>query len=89
MSWAKFVDLLKHLWLPVIILAIAGMANIIRTLRYLMLDELRKQYVTVARSKGLSEYQTIISNIRCVLPSIRSSARLPTCWHGYSRRHRR
>jgi peptide/nickel transport system permease protein len=60
MSWAKFVDLLKHLWLPVIILAIAGMANIIRTLRATMLDELRKQYVTVARSKGLSEYQTIM-----------------------------
>ncbi len=60
MSWAKFVDLLKHLWLPVIILAIAGMANIIRTLRATMLDELRKQYVTVARSKGLSEFQVIM-----------------------------
>ena len=60
MSWAKFVDLLKHLWLPVIILAIAGMANIIRTLRATMLDELRKQYVMVARSKGLSEYQVIM-----------------------------
>lgn len=60
MSWAKFLDLLRHLWLPVIILAIAGMANIIRTLRATMLDELRKQYVTVARSKGLSEYQVIM-----------------------------
>jgi peptide/nickel transport system permease protein len=60
MSWAKFVDLLKHLWLPVIILAIAGMANIIRTMRATMLDELRKQYVTVARSKGLSEFQVIM-----------------------------
>jgi len=60
MSWAKFLDLLGHLWLPVIILAIAGMANIIRTLRATMLDELRKQYVTVARSKGLSEFQVIM-----------------------------
>lgn len=60
MSWAKFMNLLQHLWLPVIILAIAGMANIIRTLRATMLDELRKQYVTVARSKGLSEYQVIM-----------------------------
>ena len=33
MSWAKFVDLLKHLWLPVLILNIAGMANIIPTLQ--------------------------------------------------------
>jgi len=60
MSWAKFVNLLQHLWLPVIILAIAGMANIIRTMRATMLDELRKQYVTVARSKGLSEFQVIM-----------------------------
>lgn len=60
MSWAKFLDLLKHLWLPVLILAIAGQADIIRTLRATMLDELRKQYVTVARSKGLSEFNVIM-----------------------------
>ena len=60
MSWAKFVDLLKHIWLPVLILALGGTANLIRTLRATMLDELRKQYVTVARSKGLSEFQVIM-----------------------------
>jgi peptide/nickel transport system permease protein len=59
MSWAKFVDLLGHLWLPVLILAIGGTANIIRTLRATMLDELRKPYVTVARAKGLSELKVI------------------------------
>ncbi len=60
MSWAKFVDLLKHIWLPVLILALGGTASLIRTLRATMLDELRKQYVTVARSKGLSEFQVIL-----------------------------
>jgi peptide/nickel transport system permease protein len=60
MSWAKFIDLLKHIWLPVLILALGGTANLIRTLRATMLDELRKQYVTVARSKGLSEFQVIM-----------------------------
>lgn len=59
-SWGKFVDLLKHIWLPVIILAIGGTANLIRTMRATMLDELRKQYVTVARSKGLSEFQVLV-----------------------------
>jgi peptide/nickel transport system permease protein len=59
-SVGKFVDLLKHLWLPVIILAIGGTATIIRTLRATMLDELRKPYVTVARSKGLSEMKVIL-----------------------------
>ncbi len=59
-SWAKFVDLLQHLWLPVLILAIGGTANLIRTLRGTMLDELRKPYVTVARAKGLSEWDMLI-----------------------------
>jgi peptide/nickel transport system permease protein len=59
-SWAKFVDLLRHLWLPVLILAIGGTANLIRTMRATMLDELRKQYVTVARAKGLSEFAVLM-----------------------------
>jgi peptide/nickel transport system permease protein len=59
-SWAKFLNLLGHLWLPVLILALGGTASLIRTLRATLLDELRKQYVTVARSKGLSEFQVIM-----------------------------
>ncbi len=59
-SWAKFVDFLQHIWLPVIILAIGGTANLIRTMRATMLDELRKQYVTVARAKGLSELKVLL-----------------------------
>lgn len=59
-SWEKFKDLLAHLWLPVLILSIGGTANLIRTMRATMLDELRKQYVTVARSKGLSEWDVIL-----------------------------
>jgi peptide/nickel transport system permease protein len=59
-SWGKFVDLLQHLWLPVLILAIGGTANLIRTMRATMLDELRKQYVTVARAKGLSELKVLL-----------------------------
>ncbi len=81
MSWAKLLDLLRHLWLPVIILAIAGMANIIRTLRATMLDELRKQYVTVARSKGLSEYQTIMQYpVRIAINPILSQTSYLLAW---------
>lgn len=51
----KFLDLLEHLWLPVVIIALAGTAGIIRTTRANLLDELNKPYVTAARAKGLSE----------------------------------
>jgi len=59
-STAKFFDMLSHIWLPVIILAIGGTANLIRTMRATMLDELRKQYVTVARAKGLPELKVLL-----------------------------
>ncbi|MBN1873119.1 MAG: ABC transporter permease [Anaerolineae bacterium] len=59
-SWGKFLNLLSNMWLPVVLLGIGGVAGTIRTMRAMMLDELRKQYVTVARAKGLSEFQVIV-----------------------------
>ncbi len=59
-SWGKFLDLLSNLWLPVVLLGIGGTAGTIRTMRAMMLDELRKLYVTVARAKGLSETQILV-----------------------------
>jgi peptide/nickel transport system permease protein len=54
-SLAKFVDLLKHLPLPIIIVGTAGTAGLIRVMRASLLDELGKQYVITARAKGVSE----------------------------------
>ena len=59
-SVAKFVDLLKHLWVPVIILGTGGTAGLVRTMRANMLDELHKPYVTTARAKGLKESRVIM-----------------------------
>jgi peptide/nickel transport system permease protein len=56
---AKILDLLQHLWLPSIILAIAGTAQLIRVLRANLLDELQKPYVVTARAKGLSEWRVV------------------------------
>lgn len=53
-SWAKLVDLLQHLWIPVIVLGTAGTAYLIRTMRATLLDELDKLYVMAARAGGLS-----------------------------------
>ena len=58
-GWAKVVDLLKHIWLPILILGMSGTAWMIRTMRANLLDELRKPYVTTARAKGLKEQRVI------------------------------
>lgn len=54
-SWAKFVDMLKHLWVPLIVLGVGGSASMIRIMRANLLDELRKPYVETARAKGVEE----------------------------------
>jgi len=59
-SLAKVWDLIKHLWLPVIVVGTAGTAGTIRVMRNNMLDELNKPYVTTARAKGLSEVRIIM-----------------------------
>jgi len=58
-SWDKVVDLLKHLWIPVIVIAIGSTAGSIRTTRANLLDELNKPYVEMARAKGLKEGKLI------------------------------
>ena len=59
-SLLKFLDLLKHLPVPVIVIGTAGTAGIIRILRSLLLDELEKQYVITARAKGVREWKLIL-----------------------------
>jgi len=54
-SWARVWDMLKRLWVPIIVIGISGTAALIRVMRGTLLDELRKQYVTTARAKGVSE----------------------------------
>lgn len=58
-SWAKFVDMLKHLWIPLIIVALGSTAGNIRITRANLLDELNKPYVETARAKGLTESRLI------------------------------
>ena len=59
-SLAKLVDLLKNVWLPLIVLAVTGAAGTIRVLRATLLDELQKPYVITARAKGLPEWRVIL-----------------------------
>ena len=54
-SWAATVDWLKHLILPVAVLAISEIIQVQRFMRSSMLEVLRQDYLTTARAKGLSE----------------------------------
>ncbi len=85
-SWGKFIDLLKHIWVPIVVVGTAGTAQTIRVLRSSLLDELGKDYVRTARAKGLSERQILlrhplrvainplISTIGWLLPTVLSGA---------------
>ncbi len=59
-SWARVVDLLAHIWLPALVLAIAGTARLTRIMRANLLDELNKPYVETARAKGMSEWRLVL-----------------------------
>ncbi len=63
-SWniPKILDLLKHLWLPVVVVGTAGVGQILRIMRGNLLDVLKEQFVTVARAKGLRERVIIVKH---------------------------
>jgi peptide/nickel transport system permease protein len=59
-SLGRVVDLLKHIWLPAIVLGIAGTARLTRIMRANLLDELNKPYVIMARAKGMPEWGLVV-----------------------------
>ncbi|MDP2782912.1 ABC transporter permease [Devosia sp.] len=59
-SLPRIWDFLSHAWAPVLVLAMAGTAELIRILRANLLDELQKPYVTTARAKGLPEWKVVL-----------------------------
>ena len=85
-SWAKLADLLKHLWVPMILVGLGNTGSTIRVVRNNLLDELHKQYVITARAKGMSEWKLLLkypvrmavnpllSTLSWVLPGLISGA---------------
>jgi peptide/nickel transport system permease protein len=59
-SFARLVDLGKHLWIAAFVVGTAGTAALIRVMRANLLDELNKPYVVTARAKGLPEWKLIL-----------------------------
>jgi len=70
--WAQFIDLAKHLVLPVFISAFGGLAGLSRYMRANMLEVIRQDYIMTARAKGLSEREVIYKHAlrNALLPAI-------------------
>lgn len=58
-DWAAFRDALAHLALPACVLGYFSLAYVSRMTRSFMLEQLRQEYVVVARAKGLSEGRVV------------------------------
>lgn len=81
-GWDKFLDLLKHIWMPIVVVGTSGAAALIRIMRANLLDELYRPYVVTARAKGMTEFQLLmkypvrvalnpfISTIGWILPTL-------------------
>lgn len=54
-SLEKVLDLLNHMWIPIIVIGASGTAWLSRVMRANLLDVLNMQYVQTARAKGLDE----------------------------------
>ena len=61
--WGKILDYFWHLTLPIIAMAIGAFTTMTFLTKNSFLDEIRKQYVLTARSKGLNEHQVLYRHI--------------------------
>jgi peptide/nickel transport system permease protein len=59
-NWAKFGNLLQHIWPVIVVATIGGLAYNMRVMRANLLDTLNAQYVETARAKGLGEGAVIL-----------------------------
>ena len=87
-SLAKVGNMMQRIWVPIVIVGMAGTASLIRIMRGCLLDELKKQYVVTARAKGIAERRVlfrypvrvainpIISTIGWLLPRVISATPL-------------
>jgi len=84
MSWAKFLDLLGHIWVPIIVIGFAGVASLMRVMRSNYLDVEGAPFVESLRARGLSERQVsnrVLKNALNPMVSL-AGAQLPEIFSG-------
>lgn len=62
MSFAKFWNLVQHVWPVIAVATIGGLAYNMRVMRANLLDTLNAQYVETARAKGMRESAVIMKH---------------------------
>ncbi len=58
--WPAFLDALRHLILPALVLSIVPTTEVIRQIRSALLEVLKQNYIRAALTKGLSETHVIL-----------------------------
>ena len=58
-SMDKLLDMLAHLWMPLLVISVASTAWLTRVMRANLFDVLDQQYVQTARAKGVAENKVI------------------------------
>ncbi len=58
-SWARVLDFLNHMWIPILAIGTNNIASVMRQMRANLLDVLHADYVRTARSKGIKESRVI------------------------------
>ena len=58
----QFWDRVRHLVLPVLVLASVELAGLMRQMRSNLLDTLHAEYVTAARARGVSEFWSVVKH---------------------------
>jgi microcin C transport system permease protein len=61
--WGKVKDYAWHLTLPLLALGVSSFATMTLLTKNSFLDEIKKQYVTTARAKGLSENKVLYGHV--------------------------
>jgi microcin C transport system permease protein len=61
--WGKIKDYIWHMTLPLLALGISSFATMTLLTKNSFLDEIKKQYVTTARAKGLTENRVLYGHV--------------------------
>ena len=61
-SFAKLIDLAKHIWLPILIIGASGVAGLMRIMRGSLLEVLGQEFILAARARGLSQKRVLFKH---------------------------